>query len=155
MAMSLGMPITWLGKHTLFLGPMGPIMRWLGGMPVVRNSGQNTVEQAVTLFATGIPLILTVPAEGTRGYTDAWRSGFYHIALGAQVPIVLSQLDYSKKSGGIGPTIHATGNVVADMDQIRAFYAGRQGKYPALSGAVRLREEQPGHSQEAAPKEPS
>ena len=86
-------------------------------------------------------IALTVPAEGTRGYTPHWKSGFYHIARSARVPIVLGYLDYARRRGGFGPELIPTGDVRQDMDEIRAFYADKQGRYPELAGDVRLKEE--------------
>jgi 1-acyl-sn-glycerol-3-phosphate acyltransferase len=70
-----------------------------------------------------------------------WKSGFYHIARAAEVPIVPSYLDYARKRGGFGPAIVPTGNVREDMDKIRAFYADKKGRHPQLFGEVRLKEE--------------
>ncbi|NIP14604.1 MAG: acyltransferase, partial [Pseudomonadales bacterium] len=72
---------------------------------------------------------------------DYWKSGFYHIARGADVPVVLSYLDVGTKVGGIGPSLELTGDIGADMDKIRAFYAGKQGFCPENVGVIRLREE--------------
>jgi 1-acyl-sn-glycerol-3-phosphate acyltransferase len=92
-------------------------------------------------FDNSESLALMVPAEGTRGHVDYWKSGFYHIARSANVPVVLSYLDVSKKVSGVGPTIELTGNVRADMDKIREFYSGMQGFRPENMGVIRLREE--------------
>ena len=86
-------------------------------------------------------LALVAPAEGTRRYVEYWKSGFYHIATTAGVPIVTSYLDYSKKEGGFGRAFYPTGDLRKDMDAIRAFYDGRLGKYPERFGRVRLLEE--------------
>jgi 1-acyl-sn-glycerol-3-phosphate acyltransferase len=82
-----------------------------------------------------------VPAEGTRSHVEYWKSGFYHIARGAKVPVLLSYLDVGKKVGGIGPAIDLSGDFRADMDKIREFYAGMQGFRPENAGVIRLREE--------------
>jgi len=141
MAWSLDWPINWLGKHTLFAGPAGPIMRAWGGVPVDRRGKQDLVSQVIERFNAGEQLALAIPAEGTRGYSKYWRSGFYYIARGAGVPIVLSFLDYESRTGGVGPAIVTTGNMTADMEKIRGFYLGMAGKYPELSGPQFLREE--------------
>jgi len=116
-------------------------MRWWGGVPVDRRSKQDLVSQVVERFNHGEKLVLAIPAEGTRDRSETWRSGFYHIARGAGVPVVLSFLDYGTRTGGVGPTINASENLGADMDKIRAFYKGMEGKYPELSGPPYLREE--------------
>jgi 1-acyl-sn-glycerol-3-phosphate acyltransferase len=134
-------PVKWMGKHTLFEGPKGTFFKWLGGMPIVRDRPGGVVSQMVEAFEDNQSLVLMVPAEGTRSHVDYWKSGFYHIARGADVPVVLSYLDFGKKVGGIGPALKMSGDIAADMDRIRAFYAGKQGLRPANVGVIRLREE--------------
>jgi 1-acyl-sn-glycerol-3-phosphate acyltransferase len=141
MAMALDMKISWLGKHNLFDGFAGVLLRKLGGIPVVRDSGGQYVKRLAERFATVEQLALAVPPEGTRAATDGWRSGFYRIAEAARVPVVLSYLDFGARRGGIGPSVQLTGNLGADMDKIRAFYSGMTGKYPHLSGPIRLQDE--------------
>ena len=150
-AWGLGLRIHWIGKHTLFKPPFNGIMRRLGGFPVRRDSGQNMVDQAVTLLRERESLILTVPPEGSRSYRPYWRSGFYHIARLAEVPIVLSYLDYGHRRCGVGPAILPSGDLRADMARIRAFYADFRGKYPDQSGPIRLREEAPLDAAPGAP----
>ena len=141
MAGALGLRISWMGKDALFRGPFGPIMRRLGGIPVERGAPQNLVEQMVDRFAAAERLVLAVPPEATRRAADYWKSGFYHIARGANVPVAPSILDYGRKTGGFGPTITLTGDVSADMDRFRAVYEGVAGKRPTYQGPIRLREE--------------
>ena len=133
--------IQWMGKHTLFRWPMGPVMRALGGIPIERHKRGNTVEHAAQMFLERDRLALVVPAEGTRSYRPYWKSGFYYIARAADVPVCLSYLDFGTKRGGFGPMLRMTGNVRADMDKIRAFYADKRGLKPELQGEIRLREE--------------
>jgi 1-acyl-sn-glycerol-3-phosphate acyltransferase len=135
--------ISWMGKDVLFRGPLGWLMRRTGGIPIVRHQRGDMVAQAARNFANAEKLALVVPAEGTRGHVAHWKSGFYHIARTAKVPIVLGYLDYSRRRGGFGPAIEATGNVSADMDKIRAFYADKVGRFPDQFGAVRLKDEGP------------
>ena len=135
--------IRWMAKHNLFRPPLGLIMRALGGVPIIRHRKSNMVTSMIEQFKKQEQFILVVPAEGTRGRTEHWKSGFYHIAHGAGVPILLSYLDYSKKRGGFGPEVPTSGNIEADMDILRNFYAPMQGKFPDLSGPVELREENP------------
>lgn len=131
----------WLAKHSLFFPPAGWILRALGGIPVVRHTNSNVVADMVAAFDSKTELILAIPAEGTRARTDYWKSGFYHIAVGANVPIVPSRLDYGTKRAGFGPALIPTGNISQDMDYLREFYASSQGKFPEKSGPIRLREE--------------
>lgn len=122
--------IYWMGKSTLFKGPLGPIMRWLGGVPVDRSKSNNLVQQMVDVFNRSEQLVLTIPPEGTRSKVRQWKTGFYHIAVGAQVPIVLAFLDFRRKVGGFGPVFYPTGNVEQDMADIQAFYKDIVGKNP-------------------------
>lgn len=141
MAGAFGLRISWMGKDALFRGPFGPVMRRLGGIPVERSARQNLVEQMMERFATSERLVLAVPPEATRRAADHWKSGFYHIALGADVPVAPSILDYGNKTGGFASTIKLTGDVSFDMDRFRAVYEGVAGKRPAYQGPIRLREE--------------
>ena len=131
----------WLGKRELFRWPFGWMMRRLGGVPVDRTVHQNLVQQAVARFETVDRLHLVIPPSGTRSRAMYWRSGFYHIARGARVPIVCAFLDYRRRIGGIGPVVQASGDIAGDMLHIRAFYTGITGKFPALTTPVRLLEE--------------
>lgn len=133
--------ISFMMKHTVFRGPFGPLFRSLGGIPIRRHERANLVGQMVAAFAARDRLALVVPAEGTRSRVDVWKSGFYHIARQARVPIVLGYLDYRRRRGGFGPALAPTGRVREDMDAIREFYADKTGKHPERFGAIRLREE--------------
>jgi 1-acyl-sn-glycerol-3-phosphate acyltransferase len=136
-----GMPIRWIGKHTLFRWPYGWIMRLLGGISVRRDRRQSLVRQMADTLKEQSSMILVVPVEGTRGRVSHWKSGFYHIARTAGVPIVMSYLDYGTKRCGIGPVLEPTGNVSRDMDSLRAFYADKVGKFPENTSPIRLVEE--------------
>lgn len=145
MAWALGIRLTWMGKASLFVFPHGALFRALGGVPIRRALRANLVEQSVARFAGGQDLVLAVPAEGTRTRGTTWRSGFYHIARLADVPVVLGYLDYARKRGGLGPALRPSGNVRADMDIVRAFYADKVGRRPAQFTAPRLAEESDEH----------
>ena len=138
-ALALGFWPQWVGKDSLFRAPFGAVMRWLGGIPVDRSQSHNFVDQIIELYQQQGPLVIAITPEGTRGKTTQWKSGFYHIAQGANVPIVTSFLDYKRKIGGIGPMIIPTGDIEADMVAIREFYRGVTGKNPASQGNVQLR----------------
>lgn len=141
LAFSLGVDIRWMGKDDLFKGPLGPLYRSLGGIAVDRGNRTNMVDRMVELFAQNDELVLTVPAEGTRGKGEYWKSGFYHIARRAGVPIALGYLDFARKRGGIGPLVYPTGDVKRDMDTIRAFYRDIGPLKPENFTLPRLREE--------------
>jgi 1-acyl-sn-glycerol-3-phosphate acyltransferase len=133
--------VRWMGKHTLFTPPLGWATRRLGGIPIYRHLRNDVVQQMVERLTSGASLILAIPPKGTRGPAEYWKSGFYHIANIARVPIVMGYLDYAKRRGGIGPALVPSGDVKADMDVIRAFYSDKVGKYPEHSDQPRLREE--------------
>lgn len=138
---AIGVRINWLGKQSLFKHPLGFLMHGLGGIPVDRSQRNNMVDQICERFKDRVSLHLVVPPAGTRAKTDRWRSGFYHIARQADVPVIFGFLDYSKKLAGISNVNHLSGVVKQDMDKIRSFYADKIGKFPALSSTVRLAEE--------------
>lgn len=128
-AFALRLNVYWMGKTSLFKPPFRGVMMWLGGIPVDRSQSNNLVaaSSAAIIQATGA-LQLIVPPEGTRSGTRFWKTGFYYIAQGADVPIVMAYLDYEKKIGGLGPVFVTTGDIDADMKAIKAFYAGVKGK---------------------------
>ena len=116
-------------------------MRRLGGVPVERGQRSNLVQHVAARFEQVERLFLVVPPSGTRHRAAHWKSGFYHIAREAGVPIVCTFLDYSRKIAGVGIVLKASGDVIADMDKIRAFYAPFRGKYPEKMTPIRLSEE--------------
>jgi len=136
-----GVKISWMGKDALFRPPLGWLLRPLGGVPVVRDRSRNMVSQMADRFREADELALVVPAEGTRGYVVHWKSGFYHIAREAGVPIVMGYLDYARRRGGFGPALMPSGDVRRDMDEVRDFYWDKKGKFPDLFGEIRLKEE--------------
>jgi 1-acyl-sn-glycerol-3-phosphate acyltransferase len=134
--------ISWMGKHQIFRWPFGGLFRALGGIPIRRTERADRVGAMAKEFTERDSFALVVPAEATRARTPHWKSGFYHIARRAEVPIVLGFLDWRRRRGGFGPALRVTGDVKQDMDKIRAFYADKIGKYPAKFGPVKLREEE-------------
>lgn len=130
-AFALRLNIYWMGKAQIFRWPFGPLMRWLGGVAVQREQANNLVAASVQALQTSDgPVQLVVPPEGTRSKVRYWKTGFYYIALGAQVPIVMSFMDYGNKVSGLGPAFVPTGDIEADMVAIKAFYAPFKGKNP-------------------------
>lgn len=118
------------GKREIFDSPFGFIFRAMGGIPVDRSVHTNMVDQAVERFNQNNKMILALAPEGTREYVEKWKSGFYYIALKANVPILLTYLDFEKKVAGIGPTFYPTGNLEKDMEDIKAFYRPIKGRHP-------------------------
>ncbi|MGI9282064.1 MAG: lysophospholipid acyltransferase family protein [Endozoicomonas sp.] len=134
--LSHGIGAHWLGKSSLFWGPLGPIMRWLGGIPVDRARRSSLVEQSICCFKGNKQLGLVICPEGTRFKGDRWRTGFYHIAKGAEVPIILAYLDFRKKKAGFGPAIKPGCSMEKDLAEIQAFYEKKQGKFPQCFSPV-------------------
>ncbi|MCU1277228.1 MAG: Acyltransferase family protein [bacterium] len=128
--------LAWFVKASWFKFPMGPIMRRLGGVPIDRSARHGVVEQAIERFKQTQRLALAVPPEGTRGLAPYWKTGFYHIARGAKVPIVLGFIDYGRKVAGLGPAFTPTGDLERDFEVFRAFYDKVQAKYPEKKGAI-------------------
>ncbi|ALN17470.1 lysophospholipid acyltransferase family protein [Ectopseudomonas mendocina] len=112
----------WFGKHSIFRWPFGGLMRSWGGIAIRRERTLNTVEQAIQAFREHDQFILVLSPEGTRKKVERWKMGFYHIAMGAGVPIVLGALDYHNRRVVIGPTFQPTGNEKADLANILAFF---------------------------------
>ena len=129
LAFILGIKPRIMMKSAWFRWPMGPFMRWLGAFPIDRSRSHNVVAQSIQAFNQNERMVLVVPPSGTRKKVMYWKTGFYHIARGAGVPVVLGYLDYRYKTGGIGPTVAITGHMSADMKIIADFYAEIDGRY--------------------------
>lgn len=137
---ALGLDAHWMGKHSLFRWPFGWLFRALGGVAVNRGQPGLLIEQMAQLFASHDPLVLALAPEGTRGATDHWKSGFYRIAVAAQVPIAMAYMDYGSRQIGLGGSFMPSGDVEADLQLISAFFAGHHGKIPHLAGQIRFKE---------------
>lgn len=134
----LRVPAYWIGKHTLFHGPLGWLSRKFGGIPIDRQSPHNSVKQVVQAFKERDELVLGIAPEGTRKRVDRWKSGFYRIAHGARVPIELISLDYTRKVITFAPAMTTTGDIETDMKKVREFYADVQPKYPDKKGNIEI-----------------
>jgi 1-acyl-sn-glycerol-3-phosphate acyltransferase len=137
---------SWAGKHTLFRPPQGWLFRLLGGIPIDRRTRGNRVEQLAALFAGRERLVLAIAPEGSRSNNEHWKSGFYWVAHTAGVPVCLAFLDFGRRRAGLGPLLRTTGDLKADMDVVRSFYAGKTGRFPERQGPVRLEGEERGGS---------
>lgn len=122
-----GIDLHWMGKHSLFKPPFGGLMRWLGGLAIDRNRANNVVSQMVDAFAQRDELVLLITPEGTRSQVERWKTGFYQIAHGAGVPIVLAYVDGEKRLIGFGEVFKPSGDLNADLPKIQARYAGLRG----------------------------
>lgn len=128
-------------KHTYFRGPMGWILRTTGGIPLDRENPGNTIRALLKEAETHPSFLLAIAPEGTRGKGEFWKPGFYRIAQQTGLPITLGFVDGPSRTLGMGPTFTPTGDVGADMDLVRAFYADKHGIRPELRTEPRLREE--------------
>jgi len=133
--------VSWIGKDTIFKEPFGGVMRWLGGIAIKRDSQHGVVDQIANQLKESRKLAIAIAPSGTRKSRNYWKSGFYWIAHKAQVPILCGYLDYAHRKAGLGLCLVPTGNVKEDMDRIRDFYKGIQGKYPEMTTRIRLRDE--------------
>jgi 1-acyl-sn-glycerol-3-phosphate acyltransferase len=141
MAWSYDLSVVWLGKKEMFAGPASWLFRAMGGIPVDRERPEGLVDEIVARAKDHDRLAIVIPPEGTRAKRTYWKSGFRRIAIGADIPVVLSFLDGPTRTGGFGPTLTMTDDVVADMDKVRAFYADKLGVKPGLFTPPLLREE--------------
>lgn len=124
------LPIKVLIKKEAFFWPLGGLLKKAGGIPVNRSKASNLVEQSAELFNKYDTIYLTITPEGTRKRVDHWKKGFYYIAQKANVPIVLSFIDYGNKKVGIGPILNTTGDFEKDFKVIEDFYRGMKAKHP-------------------------
>ena len=130
LAIHMKLKAYFIGKHSLFKGPAGPVMRWLGGIPLDRSKANNMVEASIQAYENNDGMVFAIAPEGTRSWSPKWKTGFYHIAKGANVPIALAYFDFDKKIGGIGKSFIPSGDLEADMAIIEDFYANITGKNP-------------------------
>jgi 1-acyl-sn-glycerol-3-phosphate acyltransferase len=140
---SQGVQARVLIKRELFRGPLAPLLRVTGGIPLDRSSPGETVRELLAAAEGDDRFLLVLAAEGTRGKGEYWKSGFYRMAQQTGLPIALGFVDGPSRTMGFGPTFAPTGDVAADMDRVRAFYADKRGIHPELRTEPRLRDEGP------------
>ena len=126
---ALGTDITFMAKRELFRWPLGGLLRRLGGVSIERRVAHDVVDQMVARFQSRERLWLGIEPEGTRKAVTKWKSGFWHIARAAGVPVLPGYFDYPRKVIGLGPVFHPTADKDADLAALRAFYAPFRGKY--------------------------
>ena len=130
--LALDLDAVWLAKHTIFVGPFGSWLKSLGGIPVVRSASHNVVSQVAAEFARRDQMILAIAPEGTRSKVEAWKSGYWHIARAAGVPIVPVGLDFVRRAAVIGPLRITTDSLEEDEAVLKAFFADITPKNPDL-----------------------
>lgn len=133
---ALGLKFNWFGKKEAFRWPVGGLFKRLGGIPIERSTNKNMVQHTVELIRSRERVIIGIAPEGTRSNAKYWKTGFYHIAHQAAVPLALAFLDYKRKVGGMGPLMETTGDIEEDLRVIRGYYEGVTAKYPESVGEV-------------------
>jgi 1-acyl-sn-glycerol-3-phosphate acyltransferase len=124
----LGAQISWMGKQQIFRKPFGRILQWLGGIPIDRSSPHGVVDTMINHYKSMDKFILAIAPEGTRKKVEKWKLGFYHIATGADVPILVTCFDYKNKSISFAPLIYPSGNLNADIDDMQLIFEKIRGK---------------------------
>ena len=125
---AMDLDLGFLAKHTIFSGPMGPIIRWMGGIPVDRTSHHGVVGDAVAAFDRSTQRLLAIAPQGTRRAGAPYKAGFIHIARGARAPILLATLDYGARCVRLGPTFVPGEDVEAELARVAGFYANVRGR---------------------------
>jgi 1-acyl-sn-glycerol-3-phosphate acyltransferase len=136
--LAVGLPVQWMGKDTLFRWPAARLLRRMGGIPVNRRERTGLTERLAGELRRRRRMWLAIAPEGTRARTDHWKSGFYHLALAAGVPVGLAFIDYRTKVVGLETYLSLTGDVERDLTRVRQAYAGKVGRHPERAGAIRL-----------------
>ena len=142
MAGRMGIKLRFLAKNSLFWWPLGPLLKALGGIPVDRTSSRGLVHDMAETLEEHPGSFLAITPKGTRKQRDYWRSGFYRISQESGVPLLLASVDSKTHTIEIGPTLYPTGDMAADMQIVRDFYAGKVGVRPELTSVPRLRGEE-------------
>ncbi|WP_426194889.1 1-acyl-sn-glycerol-3-phosphate acyltransferase [Massilia sp. DWR3-1-1] len=135
---AVGLPFRFLGKDALFKGPLGVVMRYWGGMAVERSTSSGATERLAATMRAEPWCWVAITPEATRGYKPHWRTGFYHLARTARIPLLLVYIDYPNKELGLVDTLVLSGDQAADMAAIAAVYAGHHGRYPELEAPIVL-----------------
>ena len=136
---TLDLKVYWVAKIQMFRGPLHYLFTALGGIPVDRSSSQGFIDQIAERFNNSDEMVLTIAPEGTRSKTRYWKSGFYHIATTAGVPVCLGYIDYKRREAGFKELIYPSGDIDADMEAISRFYQDIQGKRPLNQGPIQVR----------------
>lgn len=128
--LATGLKGSWIAKAEMFNSPLGGVWKKLGGIPIVRGKKLGAVEQQIAAMTAAEKMFLLLEPEGTRGAGDKWKTGFYHIAIGAGVPILPVTWDYASKTLTFLPLFHPTGDLEADVQALMQLGKNCQGKFP-------------------------
>jgi len=135
-----GLGASWIAKHSAFRWPLGPVLRRMGGIPIDRRRARGTIGAMVEAYRESDSLWIAITPEGTRSHTNHWKSGFYRIALAADVPCALGFIDFKTKTVSIATYVRFTGQTEKDLRALRNFFAGKRGLHPEKEGEIRFRE---------------
>lgn len=133
-AISQKWEVNWVGKESLFKGFAKPILLWLGGIPVNREQAGSVVQSYCDLIKEKEKISLVIAPEGTRSLRRKWKTGYYRIAMQADISIALGFTDFEKKEVGFGLTFKPCGDYEKDKKIIESFYAQKTAKYPDKFG---------------------
>lgn len=136
----IGKKTTWVAKKQLFVGPLNYFFRALGGIPVDRSAPSGFIAQIAEQFHSHEEMILSIAPEGTRSKTKYWKSGFYYIALTAEVPICLGYIDYKNRTLGFNQLVYPSGDITSDFETIRSFYQPITGKHIENQGDIKIKQ---------------
>ena len=128
----------WVAKKQIFIGPFGYLFSALGGIPIDRSSSHGFIQQITEQFEKNEEMILCIAPEGTRSRTKAWKTGFYYIALSANIPICLGFVDFPNKTVGFGQVLIPSGDIEKDFELIKDFYKDKKGKFPEKQGPIEI-----------------
>jgi 1-acyl-sn-glycerol-3-phosphate acyltransferase len=129
MKIAIGLDIEFMAKREAFFFPLGPLLRLLGGVPVDRRAAHGVVGATVDAIRSKPVCWVVLAPEGTRRRMDRWKTGFWHIARQADVPVCCVYLHYPEKTFGIGPTLRMSDDMAADIAKLRDYYTPFQGKH--------------------------
>lgn len=142
-ALRFRLRLHFLGLASYFRWPVAGLLRWFGGVPITRGPAAARVLTAAELMTQHDRMVIAVSPEGSRHLVPRWRTGFYHLAMASGVPLVLTALDHEHRTARFGPTLMPTGDIDADLEVIRTFYAGVQGRHPERQGPITVNEPEP------------
>lgn len=142
-ALRFRLRLHFLGLSSYFRWPVAGLLRWLGGVPISRGPAADRVRTAAELMTQHDSMVIAIAPEGSRHLVPRWRTGFYHLALASDVPLVLTALDHEHRTARFGPTIHPTSDIDADLAAIRAYYDGVRGRHPERQGPITVSEPEP------------
>jgi len=134
-----GLPANWIGKTEMFPWPFTGLLKWLGGIPVDRKAATGFLDALLEEFRRRDWIWVAIAPEGTRSHADHIKSGFYQLAVAADVPVALGYIDYGSRTVGIDTYLRMSGDRDTDLAKIRDFYASKRGRRPELAGDLRFR----------------